>query len=231
MPQRGRLLDLGCGINNDLACYRTADREVWGVDFQSHSQLQHPEWFRLLRQNGTIPFPDSYFDTIVTVMVLEHVAVPEDFIEEVARVLRPGGRFIGHSISGTHYVTLLRRLFGLLPHSANQAIVKALYNRHEVDTFPAYYRLNTQEQLRRKSFEAGLKLIEFQRYADPGYFRFAKPVEAPAILADRFLDWICPGWGRLYFTAVVEKPLGPQRNRNRYKRPKHHINQASGSSR
>jgi len=218
LPDRGRILDLGCGINTDLARYRTSDREVWGTDFHAHPNLQHSEWFLPLRKDETIPFPDAFFDTVVTVMVLEHVVDPESFLKEVSRVLRPGGRFIGHSISGMHYVTFIRRLFGLLPHSTNQAIVKALYNRSEVDTFRAYYRLNTQAELHRQCIEAGLNFLDFQRYADPGYFRFAKPVEAMAILTDRLLESLCRGWGRLYFTMVAEKPPAVQRSRDRHVR-------------
>ena len=205
----GRILDLGCGSNSDLAPYRSSTQEVWGTDFQAHPELQHPEWFRLLQSDGTIPFPDGFFDTVVCVMVLEHVVEPLRFLKEVGRVLRPGGRFIGHSISGMHYVTFLRRMFGLLPHTTNQAIVKLLYNRAEVDTFPAFYRMNTRSRLSRTCLEAGLKIVGMQRYADPGYFRFAKPVQTAAILLDRILDGLCPGWGRLYFTMTAEKTETP----------------------
>src|SRR4051812_41705293 len=104
MPSRGRVLDLGCGINTDLEAYRTADREVWGTDFDAHAELRHAEWFRHLRPDGTIPFPNRSFDVVAANMVLEHVADPARFFREVARVLRPGGHFVGHSISGTHYV-------------------------------------------------------------------------------------------------------------------------------
>lgn len=206
LPETGRVLDLGCGINTDLARYRTSEREVWGCDFQAHPGLQHPDWFVLLGQDGRIPFPDGHFDAIVTVMVLEHVLEPRVFLREISRVLRPGGRFIGHSISGSHYVTYIRRFFGLLPHSVNQAIVKKLYHRPEVDTFPAYYRLNRESQLRQNCALAGLELSSIERYADPGYFRFSSAIEAVAIYTDRLLDGIARGWGRLYFTAVVEKP-------------------------
>jgi SAM-dependent methyltransferase len=207
LPATGRILDLGCGINTDLEGYRTREREVWGADFQAHADLRHADWFRLLGRDGTITFPSEHFDLVVAVMVLEHVVNPRTFLSEVARVLKPGGHFIGHTISGTHYVTFIRRLVGLLPHTINQRLVRKLYGRNEVDTFPAFYRLNTRPRLKRFASAAGLEIEAIRRYADPGYFRFARPLESAAILADRILDWLAPGWGRLYLTAVIKKPI------------------------
>jgi SAM-dependent methyltransferase len=207
LPERGRILDLGCGINTDLEAYRTPDREVWGADFQAHPELHHADWFRLLGKGGQVPFPDGHFDLVVAVMVLEHVADPRSFLGEVARVLRPGGRFVGHTISGSHYVTFIRRLIGLLPHAVNQKLVKRLYGRDEVDTFPAFYRLNTAARLKRFAASAGLTVEEIRRYADPGYFRFARSLEVMAIASDRILESLRSGWGRLYLTVVIEKPV------------------------
>jgi SAM-dependent methyltransferase len=199
----GRVLDLGCGANADLAPYRTPGREVWGTDFQPHPALQHPEWFRPLGSGGAIPFPDGHFDLVASVMVLEHVADPAAYFREVARVLRPGGVFVGHTISGTHYVSGIRRAFGLLPHAVNQALVKKLYARDPEDTFPTRYRLNTERAIRRAGAAAGLRLVRLQRYADPGYFRFWAPLERLAARTDRLLDRVRPGWGRLYLTATL----------------------------
>ena len=202
LPNRGRV----SSRLRRAPIWSSIARASMGTDFQAHPDLQHPDWFRLLGKMGTIPFADGHFDAISAVMVLEHVADPRAFLSEVTRVLRPGGRFIGHTISGSHYVTFIRRLIGLLPHAVNQALVKRLYGRAEVDTFPAFYRLNTEGRVRRFCGAAGLELVRVRRYADPGYFRFAKPLETAAILADRVLDGICSGWGRLYLTITIEKP-------------------------
>ena len=206
LPEGGRILDLGCGINTDLEAYRSANREVWGTDFQEHPEQQHADWFRLLGKDGRIPFPDGHFDLVVAVMVLEHVADPRSFLAEVSRILKPGGHFIGHTISGTHYVTWIRRLIGILPHSINQRLVKWLYGRDEVDTFPAFYRLNTESRLRLFARAAKTEVVAIRRYADPGYFRFARTLESAAIVADRVLDGLRPGWGRLYLTITIGKP-------------------------
>jgi SAM-dependent methyltransferase len=208
LPQSGRILDLGCGVNTDLAPYRSPEREVWGTDLQAHPELQHAAWFRLMDGRGTIPFPDGYFDLVAATMVLEHVADPAEFFREIERVLQPGARFVGHTISGSHYVTWVRRALGLLPHSFNQALVRRLYGRPDVDTFPAFYRLNRPVQVRRACRPTGLTLLRLRRYADPGYFNFSPALRALAVVADWSLDQIAGGWGRLYFTVTLQKGAG-----------------------
>lgn len=204
-----RLLDLGCGVNTGLAMYRRPDCEVWGADFKAHPQLQHANWFRVLGRTGTIPFPDQYFDIVTTVMVLEHVTAPHRFFQEVARVLGPGGVFVGHSISGSHYVAWIRRALGLLPHSFNAWLVRRLYGRPEVDTFPAFYRLNRRGQIAHWGRRAGLALVRMHRYADPNYFNFSARLRAAAITADWILEHVAAGWGRLYFTVTLQKDSQP----------------------
>lgn len=40
-----------------------------------------------------LPFSDASFDAVVACLVFEHIEAVDDAIDEVARVLRPGGRF------------------------------------------------------------------------------------------------------------------------------------------
>jgi SAM-dependent methyltransferase len=203
-------LDLGCGDNSVLASYRCPDRQVWGTDFAVHPRLQDAEWFRLLGGNGKIPFTDGTFDLVVCISVMEHVADGRAFFDEVARVLKPSGFFIGHSVSGDHYVTWIRRAFGLLPHSINQLIVKTLYGRDEVDTFPALYRLNRESAIDEAAQLAGLRRIDLLRYADQGYFSFCRPLLPVAATVDGVLAQFSSAWGRLYFTVILEKSLRAQ---------------------
>jgi SAM-dependent methyltransferase len=199
-----RILDLGCGSNADFTQYRSPRCEVWGCDFVRHPQLQYPEWFRQLPPTGQIPFLDGLFDVVCSIMVLEHVENPQAFLAEVSRVLKPGGRFIGHTISAAHYVTWLRRGLGLFPHSWNQQLVERLYGRQCVDTFPAWYRLNSERAIRNNCSQTGLRLAQLRRYADPGYFRFHPLLMGGAIVMDRFCESLYGG-GRLYFTVVLQK--------------------------
>jgi SAM-dependent methyltransferase len=206
LPRTGRILDLGCGDHTALEAYRTDRREVWGCDFQRHPTLAHPDWFRLLGSDGVIPFPDGAFDLIAADWVLEHVARPRAFLQEVRRVLRPGGALVAHTISGAHYLTWVRRLFDLAPHEVVQEVVYRLYGREHHDTFPTYYRLNTPRQLDAAGRSAGLPLVRLDYFACQHYFHFSTPLYCLATLADRVMEWFGRGLGRIYLVAVWQKP-------------------------
>ncbi|HYM61805.1 MAG TPA: class I SAM-dependent methyltransferase [Thermoanaerobaculia bacterium] len=83
-----RLLDLGCGPRDQAvpAAYFGAD--YVGIDFAS------PE-ADLLADAHAIPFRDDTFHLVLSYAVLEHLYNPFLAVTEVARVLRPGGRFFG----------------------------------------------------------------------------------------------------------------------------------------
>src|SRR5437016_9155308 len=87
----GKILDLGCGDNDCLARYRTPTLEIWGTDLIEHPTLKHPTWFRPMGVGGAIPFAAETFAIVSSYMVMEHVAQPVAFFQEIARVLKPGG--------------------------------------------------------------------------------------------------------------------------------------------
>ncbi len=205
LPAAGRILDLGCGANYHLAFFRSPEREVWGTDLQRHPQLAHPEWFRLMPADCTIPFADGSFDLVATFMVVEHVADPASFLRKVAQVLRPGGHFVAHTISALHYVTWIRRVLGILPHSWTQRLVRRLYGREDHDTFPTCYRMNTPGRITRLAQPCGFEPCRVHRYASAGYFEFSHVLTRGAIIADWTLDRVVPGMGRVYFTATYRK--------------------------
>jgi ubiquinone/menaquinone biosynthesis C-methylase UbiE len=62
-----------------------------------------------------MPFPDDSFDSVVSCLMLHHVIDWERVVAEVARVLRPGGTFIGYDLVRTPLASLFHRLGGS-PH-------------------------------------------------------------------------------------------------------------------
>ncbi|OBK48311.1 class I SAM-dependent methyltransferase [Mycobacterium sp. 1081908.1] len=62
-----------------------------------------------------MPFPDESFDSVVSCLMLHHIIDWERAVAEVARVLRPGGTFVGYDLVRTPLASLFHRLDGS-PH-------------------------------------------------------------------------------------------------------------------
>ncbi|MGB7052557.1 MAG: class I SAM-dependent methyltransferase [Acidimicrobiales bacterium] len=93
-----RVLDIGCGEGQVSRRLASQGAEVVGLDV-TESQTR-----RAYDRGGLsgylhacahqLPCCDAGFDTVVLCLAIEHVEPFEAAIEEVARVLRPGGRFL-----------------------------------------------------------------------------------------------------------------------------------------
>jgi ubiquinone/menaquinone biosynthesis C-methylase UbiE len=62
-----------------------------------------------------MPFADESFDSVVSCLMLHHIIDWEGAIAEVARVLRPGGTFVGYDLTRTVLASLFHRFDGS-PH-------------------------------------------------------------------------------------------------------------------
>jgi ubiquinone/menaquinone biosynthesis C-methylase UbiE len=62
-----------------------------------------------------LPFPDDSFDSVVSCLMLHHIIDWEKAVAEVARVLRPGGTFVGYDLTRTPLASVFHRLDGS-PH-------------------------------------------------------------------------------------------------------------------
>jgi ubiquinone/menaquinone biosynthesis C-methylase UbiE len=93
----GRVLDYGCGYG-DLTYAISKSNPVLGVDVDPErvafaAKEYAPISFRQCRADG-LDLPDAEFDIVTSVVVLPFVPDPDDYLAEIARVLKPGGYLI-----------------------------------------------------------------------------------------------------------------------------------------
>ena len=91
--QNNRLLDVGCGAGAMLEAATKNGWNVQGVDV-SASAVKHSRSLGFDVFHGELQeakLPDQYFDVVTAGELLEHVFDPQVVMNEIARLLRPGG--------------------------------------------------------------------------------------------------------------------------------------------
>ncbi|HKR15581.1 MAG TPA: class I SAM-dependent methyltransferase [Pyrinomonadaceae bacterium] len=93
--QNNRLLDIGCGAGNLLQAARKNGWNAQGLDV-SAGAVKHVRGLGFEVFEGELhdaAFPSQHFDVITAAELLEHLVDPQPLLNEVARILRPGGLF------------------------------------------------------------------------------------------------------------------------------------------
>lgn len=94
---RGRVLDVGGGDFFLTARARGIPFETWTTlepGPERAAAIDDPRFRHVVGDGCRMEFAAASFDTVLAVQVLEHVFEPIRMVEEIARVLRPGGRAI-----------------------------------------------------------------------------------------------------------------------------------------
>lgn len=87
----GAALDVGCG-SKPYRAFIPATSYV-GLEFdtpRTRASFSAEAYY----DGRTFPFPAASFDAVLCSQVFEHVFMPEEFLREISRVLRPGGRLL-----------------------------------------------------------------------------------------------------------------------------------------
>src|SRR5579863_670115 len=106
---QGLVLEVGVGSGLNLPLYSAAVHRVFGIDpspellDRAHKRIGDARVpISLVRASAEqLPFADSRFDTIVMTWTLCSIPRPSAALDEMRRVLKPGGRlmFVEHGLS------------------------------------------------------------------------------------------------------------------------------------
>jgi SAM-dependent methyltransferase len=102
-PAKPRILDFGCGAGEVIAAGRSMGIEIFGAevfyeggDTRAEIEKKGLMDFVGVIEHGIIPFPDDFFDCVISNQVFEHIQNIDEMLREIHRVLKPGGKFFAH---------------------------------------------------------------------------------------------------------------------------------------
>jgi SAM-dependent methyltransferase len=108
------VLDVGCRAGALTRLY-AAENDVVGLDVDREALAEAAKlgietvW---ADAEERLPFADASFDVVVSAELLEHLREPRRVVEEVGRVLRPGGKLVGSVPNAYRLKNRLRFLAG-----------------------------------------------------------------------------------------------------------------------
>jgi len=123
-----RFLDIGCGGGSLVFMAKDKFNDLYGIDISSTEiHKANNELKNISRQDGGkirflqynvedgLPFNDDFFDTVTCIAVLQYIKDVLKLLDEIRRVISPGGEFIVQVPNIAWFPNRLDFLFGKLP--------------------------------------------------------------------------------------------------------------------
>lgn len=149
------ILDIGCYDGTFLSLIKNRNNNFfgieasdWGAEKSREKEIEVSQYF--FDDKTGFPFEDGFFDLVVAGEIIEHIYDTDFFLEEIRRVLKPGGHLI---ISTPNIASLGRRiflLFGVNP------IIELSPNEPESSGHIRYFTFKTFKKILEKH---GFKII------------------------------------------------------------------------
>lgn len=134
-----RVLELGCGkglLGEQIQKHSRA--QVYGVDIS-------PSGIRIANRRGVLakaadlnkrlPFPDSFFDVVMSDQLLEHVYKTDHLLDEIYRILKPGGTVITVTPNLSFWLNRILFFFGIYPVFLETGERSKLYGMRFLKTY------------------------------------------------------------------------------------------------
>lgn len=206
----GPILDLGCGDGSFAAITFDKPLDV-GIDpwvGPIHKAVKTHAYNLVVQGDGhKMPFPDGSFSSAMSNSVLEHIPDLQPVLEDVSRVLRPGG-FFYFCVPNHQFLPNLSiaRLFDRLKLKGLAKAYRAFFNK-----IARHYHCDDPETWTKNLELAGFEVVEWWHYFSPealavlewGHY-FGLPSAVSHIL---FRKWILTParWNQVITRRIVQK--------------------------
>lgn len=196
LSNKSSVLDYGCGhANYVLDELGDMFEEKVGLDVAEDSVTSNTSVDSVvINKTKVLPFDDDFFDSVISLWVLEHIENPRIVFQEVSRVLKSGGMF---AFVTPNKSSLLIRVRRLMSKTIANRLLKFFYDREEHDVFPVYYRSNTLADISNFAKYAGLNIEVLKENPDPSYTSF-----------NLFTYWLSKQWSRLPWSIARPHIIG-----------------------
>ena len=166
------VVDAGCG-REALVLQKLIVKSniLVGLDISGLEKMENNKAVYLITSDlSKISLKDNSIDIVISRSVLEHLRNPIIVYKEINRILKPDGYFIFLTPNFFDYASIAAKI---IPNRFHSYIVKRTEGRNEEDTFPTYYKSNTQWAIKNLSISAAFKVDRiFLLGQYPSYFMF-----------------------------------------------------------
>ncbi|MAI81117.1 MAG: hypothetical protein CL917_19405 [Deltaproteobacteria bacterium] len=156
-----QILEVGAGLNNGTSQFLAERGRLDGVDIDPDVHQNDALENAWTIQGDDYPVENERYDACVSNYVLEHVADPDAHLNEIHRILKPGGCYIFRTPNLFHYVAMVS---ALTPHSFHKRYANRLRDLEAEahDPYPTVYKLNTRKALHTRAINAGFKVMSLE---------------------------------------------------------------------